>query len=585
MRSIFIIKSHLSLLLYLPSTLAPQTQPLQPLQPPDDNPAFHSASELPPSSSSSSYQPISSTPSQQPFSTKVVYPDEDPADSLLAWFRSRIEHGQNPGWRFIEDPLEHPAHQFDAKEWAARAEKGKKAGAEFTFTAGTRGEMPVEKVKGNLMVGGERGGEKGRGFRSQQASAIDGKRRVGRFNEGGLRSSARSHSIRQKAPTFASSEDVTMGRPNSPTRKALDSVRRKLESLSSTPPLSRPKTPANSLSPNPPSTPPSLITHDKVQSWLTTSPPLPREIAPYRMWSFSCSLPSINLHGYSKLTDRDPVAYSHWLKMLDSLRTLDFLESWSNSLQWTHDNRVQPTREARIITPLGVVTGSQISTAPPRFLEDPENPRPVMESYELTPRLKRLYALRQLAELVPPALVGHSPEVYDKHEADGWNNAGVEKGKVRFHEKVHPIQYLNANKMLRDRNGAVILENAIHGKLHQDLANTPQKAIAHLVSLRNKNRGARESDLARTTSGSSGGGRAEGWGEATSEFKGRQKGGAKAEETLEALLGTEYALHNKFHFPYYRGKPAFKICNPLDTPLEEFAAFKPFADAVRLRGP
>ncbi|SPC62153.1 uncharacterized protein UHOD_08856 [Ustilago sp. UG-2017b] len=582
MRSIFIIKSLLPLLLYLPSTLAPNTQQLQP---PDDSPAFHSASELPPSSSSSSsssYQPISSPPSQQASPAKVLYPDEDLSHSLLAWFRSGTEHNRNPGWMPIEDSLEHPAHHFDAKEWAARAEKGKKVGAEFTFTAGTRGEVPVEKVKGNLLVGGERGGEKGRGFRSQQANAIDGKRRVGRFNEGGLRSSARSHSIRQKAPTFAPSEDVTMGRHNSPTRKALDSARSKLDSLSSTPPLSRPKTPANSLSPNPPSTPPSLITHDKVQSWLTTSPPPPRKIAPYRMWSVPRSLPSINLHGYNKLTDRDPIAYSHWLKMLDSHRTLDFLESWTNSLQWAYDNRVQPTREARTTT-LGIVTGSQVSTAPPRFLKDSENPRPVMESYELTLTSKRLYALRQLAELVPPALVGYSPDVYDKHEANGWNDVGVEEGKVKFHEKVHPIQYLN--QMLRDRNGAVILENAIHGKLHQDLANTPQKAIAHLVSLRNKNRGARESDLARTTSGSSGGGRAEGWGEATSEFKGRQKGGAKGKETLEALLGTDYALYNKFHFPYYRDKPAFKIRNPLDTPLEDFPAFKTFADAVRLRGP
>lgn len=582
MRSIFIIKSLLSLLLYLPSTLAPGAQQLQP---PDDGPAFHSASELPPSSSSSSsssYHPISSPPSQPPSSAKTLYPDEDIPHSTLARFRSGAEYDRNPGWMPIDDPLEHPAHRFDAKEWAARAEKGKKVGPEFTFTAGTRGEVPVEKVKGNLLVGGERGGEKGRGFRSQQASAIDGKRRVGRFNEGRLRSSARSHSILQKAPTFVPPEDVTVGRHNSPTRKALDSARSKLNSLSSTPPLSLPKTPANSLSPNPPSTPPSLITHDKVQSWLTTSPPPPREIAPYRMWSVPRSLPSINLHGYNKLTDRDPVAYSHWLKMLDSHHTLDFLESWTNSLQWAHDNRVQPTREARTTT-LGIVTGSQVSTAPPRFLKDPENPRPMVESYELTLTSKRLYALRQLADLVPPALVGYSPDLYDKHEANGWNDVGVEEGKVKFHEKVHPIQYLN--QMLRDRNGAVILENAIHGKLHQDLANTPQKAITQLVSLRNKNRGARESDVARTTSGSSGGGRAEGWGEATSEFKGRQKGGAKGEETLEALLGTDYALYNKFHFPYFRDKPAFKIRNPLDTPLEEFAAFKTFADAVRLRGP
>ncbi|KAJ1038071.1 hypothetical protein NDA10_004716 [Ustilago hordei] len=580
MRSIFIIKSLLPLLLYLPSTLALGTQLPSPS---DDNPAFHSASELPPSSSSSSsssYQPISSPPSQQPSLAKVVYPDEDPAHSLLALFRSRIEHGKNSGWVPIEDPLEHPAHHFNAEEWA---KKGKKAGAEFTFTAGTRGEVPVEKVKANLMVAGERGGEKGRDFKSQQASAIDGKRRVGRFNEGGLWPFARWHSFRQKASTFAPSEDVTMGRHNSPTRKALDSARSKPESLSSTPPLSRPKTPANSLSPNPPSTPPSLITHDKVQSWLSTTPPPPREIAPYRMWSVSRSLPSINLHGYNKLTDRDPVAYSHWLKMLESQKTLDFLESWSKSLQWSHDNRVYPTREARVITTLGIVTGSQVSTAPPRFLEDPENPRPMVESLELTLRSKRLYALGQLAKLVPPALVGHSPGVYAKHEENGWNDVGVGEGKIRFHEKVHPIQYLN--QMLRDGNGAVILENAVHGELHQDLADIPQKAIAHLVSLRNKNKGARESNIARTTSGSSGGGRAEGSGEATSELKGRQKGGAKAKETLEDLLGTEYALHNKFHFPYFKDKPAFKIRNPLDTPLEEFAAFKPFADAVRLRTP
>ncbi|KAJ1032876.1 hypothetical protein NDA18_001598 [Ustilago nuda] len=583
MRSIFIIKLLLPLLLYLPSTLALGVQLPSPS---DDNPAFHRASELPPSSSSSSsssYQPISSTPSQQPSLAKVVYPDEDPSHSLLALFRSRIEHGKNSGVVPIEDPLEHPAHQFDVKEWAARAEKGKKAEAGFTFTAGTRGEMPVEKVKANLMVAGERGGEKGRGFKSQQASAIDGKRRVERFNEGGLWPFSRWKSFRQKASTFAPSEDVTMGRHNSPTSKDLDSARSKPESLSSTPSLSRPKTPANSLSPNPPSNPPPLITHDKVQSWLSTTPPPPREIAPYRMWSVSRSLPSINLHGYNKLTDRDRLAYSHWLKMLSSQSTLDFLESWSKSLQWSHDNRVYPTREARVITSLGIVTGSQVSTAPPRFLEDPENPRPMVESLELTLGSKRLYALRQLAELVPPALVGHSPDVYDKHEENGWNDVGVGEGKISFHEKVHPIQYLN--QMLRDRNGAVILENAVHGKLHQDLADTPQKAIAHLVSLRNKNKGARESNIARTTSGSSGGGRAEGSGEATSELKGRQKGGAKAKETLEDLLGTEYALHNKFHFPYFRDKPAFKIRNPLDTPLEDFAAFKPFADAVRLRGP
>lgn len=583
MRSIFIIKSLLPLLLYLPSTLAPISRTTSPS---DDNPAFHSASELPPSfssSSSSSYQPNSPPPSQQPSLANVVYPDEDPAHSLLALYRSRIEHDKNSGSVLIEDPLEHPAHQFDAKEWAARAEKGKKAGAEFTFTAGTRGEVPVEKVKANLMVAGERGGEKGRGFKSQHASAIDVKRRVWRFNEGGLRSFARSHSIRQKAPTFAPSEVVTMERHNSPTRKALDSARSRLESLSSTPPLSRPKTPANSLSPNPPSTPPPLTTHDKVQSWLSTTPPPPREIAPYRMWSVFRSLPSINLHGYNNLADYLLDESSHWLKTLESLRTLDFLKGWTEAIQWSQDNRINPTREARVITPLGVVTGSQVSTAPPRFHEDPDNPRPVIESFELTLRSKRLYALQQLAELVPPALVGYSRNVYDKHEANGWNDVGVGEGKISFHEKVHPIQYLNL--MLRDRNGAVILENAIHGELHQDLANTPQKAIAHLVSLRNKNKGARESDIARTTSGSSGGGRAFSSGEATSELKGRQKGGAKAKETLDELLGTKYALHNKFYYPYFRDKPAFEIRNPLDTPLEEFAAFKPFADAVRLRGP
>ena len=45
-------------------------------------------------------------------------------------------------------------------------------------------------------------------------------------------------------------------------------------------------------------------------------------------------------------------------------------------------------------------------------------------------------------------------------------------------------------------------------------------------------------------------------------------------------MGTRFTVPNRF---WYDQKHPIEIRNPLDTPLEDFAAFRPFADAVALR--
>lgn len=588
--------------------------------PSDEEHAFQTASSFPvsPLSSTSSSSPLSDPP-VEPIgpavhnvglnrgSTRVVYPDEDPADAHLAWFRAKAEKEPGKGWKYIEGPLMHPSEQFDWGKWRiapderdetphaeeAKGREEEKVKPVFRFTAGEKGnekegegEVPVERLSGNLMSDKEQeeGGE-GEGRGGSPAASIGGRRRTARFNEAGMRrigvgTGSRRHIPRPLTPP-AANVDTSIGggeRDTSPTRQALNSAKAKLEALSPHHPPSYPSEPSNPASPansltdnHGDSTPPSSSSHlseDRISSWLRSTLPPPTshpsssspKLAPYRLWSIPQALPSINLYGYKKLSDRYPPSFAHWTQSLSTLRTMDFTDTWSNSLQWAHDHRIDSTRSARILNPLtGGVLGSDVTTAPPRFINDPEHPQPIMESYELTLRDKRLHALRELAELVPPALTGHSEEIFNKHSENGWNEIGKNVG---FHEKLHPIQYVS--QMLRDKNAAIILENAIHDKLHNDLANTPKKVIDGLRTLR---RAERSKVVA------SGGSEEE------------AGGGRKGKESLEKLLGKDYAVHNKFWYNYYKEKPAFRIRNPLHTPLEEFSSFRDFADAVALRKP
>ncbi len=153
-----------------------------------------------------------------------------------------------------------------------------------------------------------------------------------------------------------------------------------------------------------------------------------REVAPFRLWSAESALPLINLHHYKSLTDRYPPAFNHWTSTLQALDSQMWHHQWASRLRWNADHRIDETRTARVVTPLGTVAGGDISTASPRFTYDPHDPVPELDSVTLTGKHKRLNGWRELAGLVPPALTSHSDEVFDNHRAGSgamWNNGGT----------------------------------------------------------------------------------------------------------------------------------------------------------------
>ncbi|KAJ9476145.1 hypothetical protein PHBOTO_006217 [Pseudozyma hubeiensis] len=523
--------------------------------------------------STSSYPNTPATPQPDTASppSRVVFDDEDPEASRVAWLRGRAG---GSGTNFIEHRLVHPSSSFVLPERESAGRE--RAGAEpvFVFRAkkvdlGKESTaLPVERVEGNL-GGGEEGGRRERVGRGGSSRGRQ------RFNEGGLRRAGSKErtmgwSGEQKSPdspdrdvregrTFSRQTPVWDGqhsidagtelRSDSPTRWALDNVASRLSSLD----LNDPHTtsPRASLSPTTDSdyhfhdarsvdlssaSPPSPNFPDPHSGGTTTPhtpPPPPPKLAPYRMWSAASALPHVNIP-YTKLTSIPP-SYPHWQSALSALRENEWTNQLDARVKWAAENRIDTSRPARVVTPFGAVTGGDIDTGlSPRFIDDPSNPPPRLDSVLLTGTQRRIHAFRELVEMIPPALTHHSKNIYNARDVD------EETSKA-----VHPIQYVNS--MLRDKNAAVILENSIHAELHDALANTPKEALSHLQ--RSYKRAGRKD---HTT-------------------------------TVEQLLGTDYALHNRFWYPYYHSKPAFKIKNPLDTPLEHFAAFSPFADAVALK--
>lgn len=508
--------------------------------------------------------------------SRVVFDDEDPEASRVAWLRGRAG---GSGTNFIEDRLVHPSSSFVLPERGIPSGR-ERAGAEpvFVFRAkkvehGKETEVPVQRVEGNLR------GDEDEGTRREQVGRRGSRRGRQRFNEGGLRREGSKErttgwSGEQNLPlspdrgvrqshTFGRQISVEDGqrslgmdaqhgtqlRSDSPTRWALDNVASRLSSLD----LNNPHTTSAraSLSPTSDSdyhfhdarsvdlssaSPPSPNFPDPHSGGTTTphTPPLPPpKLAPYRMWSAASALPHINIP-YTKLTSIPP-SYPHWQSALSALRENEWTNQLDARVKWAAENRIDTSRPARVVTPFGAVTGGDIDTGlSPRFIDDPSNPPPRLDSVLLTGTQRRIHAFRELVEMIPPALTHHSKNIYNARDLD-----------EDISKSVHPIQYLNS--MLRDKNAAVILENSIHTELQDALANTPKEALSHL-----------QRDYKRA-------------------------GGRRDHATVEQLLGTDYALHNRFWYPYYHNKPAFKIKNPLDTPLDHFAAFSPFADAVALK--
>ncbi len=119
--------------------------------------------------------------------------------------------------------------------------------------------------------------------------------------------------------------------------------------------------------------------------------------------------------------------------------------------------------------------------------------------------------------------------------------------------------------MLKDVNGAVILENSIHTPLQTELRDptqTPPDIFTHLQHQRLREKADQAKKAKSTAKGA--------------KMKGEEK-------TVEDLLGMDYATHTKFWYDHAKKRPPMKIRNPLEVDLSEFAAFAPFADAVALR--
>ncbi|KAF6767300.1 hypothetical protein PSEUBRA_003835 [Kalmanozyma brasiliensis GHG001] len=471
---------------------------------------------------------LPSTPGTPPLTTgtsgtpsRVVYADEDPLASRLAWLQGRAEQSRAGGaWRYVESPLHHPTELPPP-----HLDSYSHTDSDVLPPDSLSRDYGLQKGKGAV----RKWDDTGDGSRTKPFG-FPPRRERSRVNEAPLHSSVHDWSPPPSAPPLPVYLDQDRIRPGSPTRWALDQAAERLEALAR-----HRGSPSSS-----PSSHDRLSPGTSLNEWRDVrTPPSPRTphtpeparwIAPYRQWSVRASLPSINLHGVTRLSDRYPADHVHFSTARTALSSHEWTAQLSTRIQWAASHRVDASRPARVVTPFGALMGGEISTASPSFLYDAKDPPPPLESVALTGTQKRVNAWKQLAGMLPPALTGHSRDVYEAHRRGAYRN--VERGT---HDALHPIQYLG--QMLRDRNGAVVLENAIHDELQSQ--KVPPEALAHL-----QNRG---------------------------------KGGP------EDLLGTEYATYNKFWYPYYHSKPAFRIKNPLDTPLEHFAAFAPFADAVALK--
>ncbi|GAK67540.1 uncharacterized protein PAN0_019d5768 [Moesziomyces antarcticus] len=253
---------------------------------------------------------------------------------------------------------------------------------------------------------------------------------------------------------------------------------------------------------------------------------------PFRPWDAKAALRKIKIKQLNGMQDRWPKQWSHWNRARAELDKLDYFHQWDDAMAWSSRNRVDNTRAARVPTVNGGVTGSNIPTGP-EFLHNPNDPAPLLEE-EFTPQHRSIKAFRELAANVPPALTSHSTAVFDAHEQGEYGKIG--RG---FRKVLHPVQYVG--QMLGNKESTIAFENSLAEKLHANLAHTPPEALARLQR--------------------------------------------KGKKTVQQMLGTEYATYDDFWYPHFHTKPAFKITNPLDVPLDHFDVFKPFSEAVALRRP
>lgn len=510
--------------------------------------------------------------------SRVIYNDEDPIAARLAWLRGRSQLREpDSRFKYIEQRLSHPEAGAEEERVENRERPMFTFSAAETSTdaAATHDGLPTKGVRDKGIVAERASGRRRPrfnegGYRQGDSRAQGGNARAG---VGTARIEARpqppppprawqheamSQHNGWRDPSFSDMPDrhdaSSLFRQHSPTWLALEEVASQLEAVRLAQQarvrgstqyaphvvLSDEYNVAHHHRGSSPGSPVSPYA-GAWEEFGASTPRVPSgalQVAPYRMWSVKAALPHINIH-LSQLSDM-PVSHGHWQGTLDALRKHEWTDQLAARVQWAADHRIESSRPARVVTPFGGVIGGQIETgASAHFVWDAADPPPRLDSVMLTNTQRRIHAWRELARLVPPALTAHSEDVYAAHANTDY--AQVDKD---LHDAVHPIQYIS--QMLRDKNAAIILENAIHDELHQDVRLTPPEAITHLQKIRHYN-------------------------------------GAKRDATLEQLLNTRYATHNRFWYPYYHSKPAFHIINPLETPLDRFAAFAPWADAVALK--
>lgn len=546
-------------------------------------PSFSSPASPPTPQSPPGHYPYPGYLDAQREAFRVIYPDEDAAITSMAWYNRRLGQGEAvpSGWWDIEGVLTHPREQHVERQSGQ---------VEPAFTFGAPGESFGERRQDTATETGQQydlqrsaeSKDKGPLIGSPPGRSSTKERRAQRLRDASLRfadtlprsrdavqreraTSAIGSSFQQRATLMPPGATGwrSAGRRHSSVQETLQSARLKLAAYSesqaslATPPGSQPHS-GRYASPTAPSSryasarygpqsahdmPSQPLTPDAYpsdQGWYSGGSPIgsvPQDDAPYRMWSTEKALHSIGLRT-SKLTEGHPPSVAHWNNVRTSMAKRDWGERVYDRLDWADRNRLDNTRSVRVVTPSGAVTGSEVAMGPPQFTDNPNDPAPPLDSILPTKTDRRFKAWRELANLVPPGLVGHSKDIFNKHANSDYKDMSDE-----FHRQVHPIQYLS--QILRDTNGAPILENAIHDQLHQELSKTKPEVVYQLR------------EHARVAGVP-----------------------LPKEQSLEDLMGTRFTVPNRF---WYDQKHPIEIRNPLDTPLEDFAAFRPFADAVALR--
>ncbi|CBQ71515.1 conserved hypothetical protein [Sporisorium reilianum SRZ2] len=518
-----------------------------------------------PSTSSSLSTPATArtarTAGSAPMPNYMVYDDEDASAANMAWLSETMDQNKvgQGRWKYIDYRLKHPSVAYRAAKTppVAKEEEGKEKG--FVFGAKPEGEadvdVPVERVSGDLTD------TRAVRFRGDDSPRVDvgsgsarGRRRFRELDlRRGGRARGRTGQTSRTPVTLAAAPDAAVddaSRAKSPTRFALESAAEQLKALqldaqSQQAPISAARRGSSSQPPTARGahTPPASSTWTANTGAPNTPPRGTRplrpvlRVPPLRMWDARTALAKINVRGHARLSNV-PAANAHWRTTVDALGEHDWSKQLLDRLFWAGEHRAADTRPARVVTPFGGVIGSDV-TSSPRFVYDANDPPPRLDSLEQTGTHKRIYAWHTLAHMIPPPLTAHSQGVWDEHHDSDYANVPRDT-----HDSVHPIQY--TSQLLRDRNGGVVLENALHESMFAKLHNPPASVRASL--LRKVGRRGRDRDA-----------------------------------PIEELLGTEWAMHKPFSHPWYHDKAPTRIKNPLDVPLTKWKAFADYADAVALR--